>query len=86
MVISATEYAKRHHTHAQPAVNQARAACAGARADAAQRVGKVRAVQMIDMHLPTTDGSELLLTRVLLKTGRQKLRTKAKLIYRLNKT
>src|SRR5205807_5781313 len=38
-------------------------ACAGARADAAQCAGEVAAVQMIDVHLPTTDGRELVLTR-----------------------
>jgi len=44
--------------HARPA-----AACAGSRPDAAQRRRKFAAVQMIDLHVPTTDGRELLLTR-----------------------
>ena len=38
-------------------------ACAGARADAAQRAGEVRRRAMIDVHLPTTDRRELVLTR-----------------------
>ena len=38
-------------------------ACSGAGADAAQRIERLAAVQMIDVHLPTTDGRELVLTR-----------------------
>jgi hypothetical protein len=36
---------------------------AGAGTDAAQRAGEVCRVQMVDVHLPTTAGRELLLSR-----------------------
>ena len=43
---------------------QRRLPCAGARAERAQRQSeKFAAVQMIDVHVPTTDGRELVLTR-----------------------
>ena len=37
--------------------------CVGTRTDARSALEKFAAVQMIDVHLPTTDGRELLLTR-----------------------
>jgi len=47
-----------HADHADPPP-----ACLGARVDRAQCVGKIRAVQMIDVHLPTPTGREIRLTR-----------------------